>query len=90
MHQSVVQLLAGMQAAQPGLIRQPVPRCADAHRDKRQRRAVTAAASASGDAHKQVTLLDYGAGNVRSVRNALKRLGYAVKDVRPPDLHLLT
>jgi hypothetical protein len=28
-----------------------------------------------------VTLLDYGAGNVRSVRNAIKKLGYTIKDV---------
>lgn len=28
-----------------------------------------------------VTLLDYGAGNVRSVRNAIRRLGFDVKDV---------
>jgi len=28
-----------------------------------------------------ITLLDYGAGNVRSVRNAIRKLGYAVKDV---------
>ncbi len=27
-----------------------------------------------------VTLLDYGAGNVRSVRNAIKKLGYEVED----------
>ena len=34
-----------------------------------------------------ITLLDYGAGNVRSVRNAIKRLGYEVKDVaRPEDI----
>ncbi len=31
-----------------------------------------------------ITLLDYGAGNVRSVRNAIKKLGFAVKDVRSP------
>jgi len=31
-----------------------------------------------------ITLLDYGAGNVRSVRNAIRKLGYAVKDVRRP------
>lgn len=37
---------------------------------------------ASCSAQKEVTLLDYGAGNVRSVRNALKKLGYTVKDVR--------
>ena len=30
-----------------------------------------------------VTLLDYGAGNVRSVRNAIKTLGYNLIDVRP-------
>ncbi|MDJ0891259.1 MAG: imidazole glycerol phosphate synthase subunit HisF [Gammaproteobacteria bacterium] len=34
-----------------------------------------------------ITLLDYGAGNVRSVRNAIRRLGYEVKDVsRPADI----
>ncbi|MGW8161563.1 MAG: imidazole glycerol phosphate synthase subunit HisH, partial [Desulfobulbales bacterium] len=32
-----------------------------------------------------VTLLDYGAGNVRSVRNAILKLGYAVKDVSTPN-----
>ncbi len=31
---------------------------------------------------KQVTLLDYGAGNVCSVRNAIKKLGYSIRDVR--------
>lgn len=31
---------------------------------------------------REVTLLDYGAGNVRSVRNAIKKLGYTVRDVR--------
>ncbi|MCF8056182.1 MAG: imidazole glycerol phosphate synthase subunit HisF [Desulfocapsa sp.] len=31
-----------------------------------------------------ITLLDYGAGNVRSVRNAIKKLGYTVQDVRSP------
>lgn len=29
-----------------------------------------------------VTLLDYGAGNVRSVRNALRKLGHTVQDVK--------
>lgn len=28
-----------------------------------------------------VTLLDYGAGNVRSIRNALRHLGFSIKDV---------
>ena len=32
-----------------------------------------------------ITLLDYGAGNVRSVRNAIKKLGFEVKDVTSPD-----
>jgi glutamine amidotransferase/cyclase len=31
-----------------------------------------------------ITLLDYGAGNVRSVRNAIRKLGYAVRDVASP------
>jgi glutamine amidotransferase/cyclase len=31
-----------------------------------------------------VTLLDYGAGNVRSVRNAIRKLGFTVKDVQSP------
>lgn len=30
---------------------------------------------------REVTLLDYGAGNVRSVRNALIKLGCVVKEV---------
>ena len=34
------------------------------------------------DARGEVTLLDYGAGNVRSVRNAIKKLGYNLKEVR--------
>ncbi|MBU0961388.1 MAG: imidazole glycerol phosphate synthase HisHF, partial [Proteobacteria bacterium] len=29
-----------------------------------------------------ITLLDYGAGNIRSVRNAIKKLGYTVQDVK--------
>lgn len=34
-----------------------------------------------------VTLLDYGAGNVRSVRNAIRKLGFEVRDVsRPSDI----
>jgi glutamine amidotransferase/cyclase len=32
-----------------------------------------------------ITLLDYGAGNVRSVRNAIIKLGYEVQDVSSPD-----
>jgi glutamine amidotransferase/cyclase len=32
-----------------------------------------------------ITLLDYGAGNVRSVRNAIRKLGFQIEDVRTPD-----
>lgn len=32
-----------------------------------------------------ITLLDYGAGNVRSVRNAIRKLGYFVKEVITAD-----
>jgi glutamine amidotransferase/cyclase len=32
-----------------------------------------------------VTLLDYGAGNVRSVRNAIRKLGMTVQDVQAPE-----
>ena len=32
-----------------------------------------------------ITLLDYGAGNVRSVRNAIRKLGYTVRDVASPE-----
>ena len=47
--------------------------------------ALTCRASAD-----EVTLLDYGAGNVRSVRNAIKLLGYKVRDVVDPgEPHIL-
>lgn len=46
------------------------------------RRAV--ACRATSDGLDEVTLLDYGAGNVRSVRNAIKLLGYKVRDVEKP------
>lgn len=32
-----------------------------------------------------ITLLDYGAGNVRSVRNAITKLGFEVQDVTSPE-----
>eukprot|EP00878_Enallax_costatus_P019289 GHUV01020346.1.p1 GENE.GHUV01020346.1~~GHUV01020346.1.p1 ORF type:complete len:190 (+),score=35.47 GHUV01020346.1:103-672(+) len=49
--------------------------CKHAARPSRQR---CVSARAAG---REVTLLDYGAGNVRSVRNAIKKLGYSIKDV---------
>ncbi|CAO2814973.1 unnamed protein product [Amaranthus hypochondriacus] len=33
-----------------------------------------------------VTLLDYGAGNVRSLRNAIRLLGFEINDVQPDDI----
>ena len=33
----------------------------------------------------QIALLDYGAGNVRSVRNAIRKLGYSVQDIESPE-----
>ena len=46
----------------------------------RRCRALTRAQESLGS----VTLLDYGAGNVRSVRNAIRKLGYALKEVCSP------
>lgn len=40
---------------------------------------------AGGQGPREVTLLDYGAGNVRSVRNAIHSLGYTIKDVSALD-----
>ncbi|KFK29198.1 hypothetical protein AALP_AA7G102000 [Arabis alpina] len=39
---------------------------------------------ASSTSDSVVTLLDYGAGNVRSIRNALRHLGFSIKDVQTP------
>ncbi|GIL88028.1 hypothetical protein Vretifemale_16076 [Volvox reticuliferus] len=47
-------------------------------------RASTVACHASNSLNREVTLLDYGAGNVRSVRNAIKKLGYTIRDVEKP------
>ncbi|XP_042486726.1 imidazole glycerol phosphate synthase hisHF, chloroplastic isoform X1 [Macadamia integrifolia] len=41
--------------------------------------------AAANDGSSVVTLLDYGAGNVRSVRNAIRFLGYDIKDVQTPE-----
>ncbi|XP_039042609.1 imidazole glycerol phosphate synthase hisHF, chloroplastic-like [Hibiscus syriacus] len=47
------------------------------------RKLVTCASSGSSSGS-VVTLLDYGAGNVRSVRNAIRYLGFEIEDVRTP------
>ncbi|RDX94393.1 Imidazole glycerol phosphate synthase hisHF, chloroplastic [Mucuna pruriens] len=49
----------------------------------KQSRNFSVRASSSGDS--VVTLLDYGAGNVRSVRNAIRFLGFDIKDVQTPE-----
>ncbi|CAA3014562.1 imidazole glycerol phosphate synthase hisHF, chloroplastic [Olea europaea subsp. europaea] len=41
--------------------------------------------ASSVDDDSVVTLLDYGAGNVRSVRNAIRFLGFDIKDVQTPE-----
>lgn len=53
----------------------------DSARFRRRSSSSPSVAAAASDA-KSVTLLDYGAGNVRSVRNAIKALGYELKEVR--------
>uniref|UniRef100_A0A0E0GJX0 Imidazole glycerol phosphate synthase hisHF n=1 Tax=Oryza nivara TaxID=4536 RepID=A0A0E0GJX0_ORYNI len=62
-----------------------VPCSAGRPKRRSQRRgASTVSVRASGDAS-TVTLLDYGAGNVRSVRNAIRHLGFGIRDVRSPE-----
>lgn len=53
-----------------------------AHGATTRRPSVVAAAASPSGAKKEVTLLDYGAGNVRSVRNAIYKLGFSIKEVR--------
>ncbi|KAK4386959.1 Imidazole glycerol phosphate synthase hisHF, chloroplastic [Sesamum angolense] len=45
--------------------------------------AIRASVSTADDS--VVTLLDYGAGNVRSLRNAIRFLGFNIKDVQTPE-----
>ena len=51
--------------------------CSSVRRSSRRSAARVACAG-----QKEVTLLDYGAGNVRSVRNAILKLGYTLREVR--------
>ena len=55
-------------------------RRAEARRSHGRRRTSVCRASSTNE----VWLLDYGAGNVRSIRNAIKHLGYTVRDVESP------
>ncbi|KAE8734517.1 hypothetical protein F3Y22_tig00000764pilonHSYRG00219 [Hibiscus syriacus] len=52
-------------------------------KSKSPRKFVTCVSSGSSSGS-VVTLLDYGAGNVRSVRNAIRYLGFEIEDVRTP------
>ncbi|XP_015690177.1 imidazole glycerol phosphate synthase hisHF, chloroplastic isoform X1 [Oryza brachyantha] len=54
-------------------------------RRSQSRGTSTLSVRASTDASTAVTLLDYGAGNVRSVRNAIRHLGFGIRDVRSPE-----
>ena len=53
----------------------------------RRTHGVTTVCSSGRGAADDVFLLDYGAGNVRSVRNAVKRLGYNLREVTPGFMH---
>lgn len=50
---------------------------------QRRSHGVTTVCSSVRGSADDVFLLDYGAGNVRSVRNAVKRLGFHLRDVSP-------
>ena len=54
------------------------PRALQSRRKSHAHASTRTGSSKSDD----VYLLDYGAGNVRSVRNAVKRLGYNLKEVK--------
>merc|ERR1719183_499266 len=43
---------------------------------RNKRKSLTLRANAASASKGEVSLLDYGAGNVRSVRNAMQKLGY--------------
>ncbi|XP_020571111.1 imidazole glycerol phosphate synthase hisHF, chloroplastic [Phalaenopsis equestris] len=68
------------------LLPRPLPRCCAAGYPRKpyfERRSSLFVRAFSEDS--TVTLLDYGAGNVRSVRNAIRHLGFDVKDVQKPE-----
>src|SRR6056300_790073 len=52
---------------------------------KRKTLTLRAASATASGSKGEVSLLDYGAGNVRSVRNAMQKLGYTVKDIKSPE-----
>jgi hypothetical protein len=58
-------------------------RASGSMRSQATSRSRRSAVLVSAGSSREVTLLDYGAGNVRSVRNAIKKLGFTIKDVSP-------
>ncbi|XP_063935922.1 imidazole glycerol phosphate synthase hisHF, chloroplastic isoform X1 [Daucus carota subsp. sativus] len=59
-------------------------RCHKPSLNSKSSRSFSIRASASSNSS-VVSLLDYGAGNVRSVRNAIHSLGFSIKDVESPE-----
>lgn len=75
--------MATQLAPEAGTCRPRLQAACKPSRAQSRRRALGVVAAAN----KQVTLLDYGAGNVRSVRNAIKALGWDIKDVSRAQFH---
>lgn len=55
------------------------------HRPESRSLSVTSMQRKTPEEDKVVTILDYGAGNVRSIRNAIHLLGYRIHDVKEPE-----
>ena len=51
------------------------------NRAARRRRLSTAIQTEALASGQKVTLLDYGAGNIRSIKNAIMKLGYEIHEV---------
>ncbi|KAF0910565.1 hypothetical protein E2562_003002 [Oryza meyeriana var. granulata] len=62
-----------------------IPCSAGRPKRRSQRRATSSLSVRASTDVSTVTLLDYGAGNVRSVRNAIRHLGLGIRDVRSPE-----
>ncbi|CAM6100851.1 unnamed protein product [Calypogeia fissa] len=53
-------------------------------RNKKLGLVVSASQNGTAEIDNEVTLLDYGGGNVRSIRNAIRLLGFNIRDVYSP------
>ncbi|KAF3329042.1 Imidazole glycerol [Carex littledalei] len=71
-----------MEAAPCAVSRPPSSAAAGYSQRSKRSFTVRASASSSSSSHQTVTLFDYGAGNVRSVRNAIHHLGFHIRDVQ--------